>query len=158
MGEGSLATVLDRRQVSQVAAPSRPAHAHAAPRARAHCPRRSPALSRARAHQPLVARMAHARGPAHRCLLPYPRISSALCSRLRTSRNTRVSAATTAMTVSGPHAGPEPGQSGSTCGRSRRLAPRRRGGIRRSRSVGYIAAFRAENALPRRPTPEHIFL
>lgn len=115
------------------------------PRARAHCPAHAPTARRARSLGPAhprscathtrtrlrAARLAHARGPAHRCSLPYPRISSALCSRLRTSRNTRVSAAATAMADSGTHAGPspqllEPGQSGSTCGRSRRLAPRPR--------------------------------
>lgn len=142
-------------------------------RARAYGPTRSPPpprVSRTRAPVPRactsawVTRVAQARGPANRRLRPYPRIRSALCSRLRTSRNTRVSAAATAMAHSCPHAKPspqlpEPGQSGST--RGKRLPGGGSvvaGGIRRSASECYSAAFRAENALPRRPTLERTFL
>lgn len=121
----------EQTQRSKFATPSRPAHAHIVSRTRLrpHALATSPPrVSRTRAPVPRactsawVTRVAQARGPAHRRLLPYPRIRSALCSRLRTSRNTRVSAAATAMAQSCPHARPspqlpEPRQSGSTCGK-----------------------------------------
>lgn len=117
-------------------------------RARAHCPAHAPTVRRARSLGPahprscathtrtsathtrtsfLVARKAHARGPERWCFLPYPRMSSALCSRLRTSRNTRVSAAATAMADSGTHAGP-----------SQQLPEAEQGGARAAEAGGWL--------------------
>lgn len=57
---------------------------------------------------------------------PYPRISSALCSRLRTSRNTRVPAAAAAMAGAPPHVQANRGHRGQKRRHVRRWRRRRR--------------------------------